>query len=162
MTEEHNSGLETLVVADAEVHAKALTSTLVAMIHPRSQRAKQEAPKWTKIFSQIFSIGFRLKTRLLLADKLYEFYFPQTGSNSSSSTMTDEARNKVPDSRMVDLCLMPAVIEYEPQSLGCDVNIVLCLLSRGVFVIATEEQRLKGNVVSPAIVCLQRGGKSAP
>jgi hypothetical protein len=155
MTEERNSGLEILVAADAEEQAKALTSTLVAMIHPRSQKVKGEAPKWAEIFHQVFSIALRLKTRLLLADRLYEFYFPQTGSNSSSSTMTDEARGEVPDGRVVDVCLMPAVIEYEPRSLGCTVDIMLCLLSKGVFVTVTDEQRLKGNVVSPAIVCLQ-------
>lgn len=155
LTEEHNSSLGSLITADAERHAASLTSTLVAMIHPRSQRGKQEAPKWTKVFHHIFSIGFRLRTRLLLADRLYEFYFPKSGSNSSSSTMTNEARDKVPDDGVVDLCLMPAVIEYEPQNLGYTANMVFRLFSEGIFVTVTEEQRAKGNVASTAIVCLQ-------
>ena len=68
--------------------------------------------------------------------------------------MVNGSGEEVEVGRTVQLCIMPAVIEYEATEFYGTAPGIKILFGEHNFVQATEEQRAKGRLVTPAVVIL--------
>ena len=139
--------------------ATSMTTMLSAMTTRATENTVQRRAiggdrSWFKTFQRIFVACLKLKVRFALSNRQYEFYSPHIGQKTSSRLMADEVGNPCVDNRVVDICMTPAVIEYKLVS--SDPGSKMPVILAEIFIGATDEQRLKGEVVSPAIVAVDR------
>lgn len=148
-----------MAVEQADVLTDQLLRLLCEMLPHTNSTAKHlavegEIRSWRKMLTQAFGMCLKLKTQLALSERLYELYTPPIGSVTSVDLMVDECGEEIETSRTIEICLMPAVVEYESKDLGMDFDDLLLLSAEDIFVTTQPERRLMGNVVSPAIVVL--------
>lgn len=98
----------------------------------------------------------KLETRLGLAERFYEFYTPKINSKTRPKLMVDEGGNSVTEHGTVEICMMPAVIEYRPEQICQHSDMPVGLSPNGMYISATETQRLEGDILSPAIVAWKK------
>jgi len=98
-----------------------------------------------------FSSAIKLKHFLPLTQKYSEFYSPPPGFSTSDGLAVLDDGSTVGGNELVALCLMPAVVEY-PPSLFSSQALGNSLCGENNIVQASDEQRKKGRVVSPAVV----------
>lgn len=145
---EHES--EALVQRLMKVLSSMMTTSSIDDALAPSGKAKS----WAKALKRVFMTCLRTKAQLALSERFYEFYIPPMGSESSTDLMMSELGGKVPSDEPVEICLMPAVIEYQAKDLGKELADLLVLSTDEIFVRKVRNDKVKGNVVSPAIVVL--------
>jgi len=101
---------------------------------------------------QAFSFAIKLKYWLPLTEQCYEFYVPQLGCSPPENYAVGLDSSCVEGKQIVELCLMPGVVEYSPVLFSRDTSGPLALWGERNIVEASEDQRKRGRVVSPATV----------
>ncbi|KEF50876.1 uncharacterized protein A1O9_13072 [Exophiala aquamarina CBS 119918] len=161
LVENPNGQFAAAIAEQADSLAEQLLELLYSMVTDAANAAnglgsQAEMLPWKEILAGTFATCLKLKARMGLSERLYELYSPSIDSTTVPTLMVDELGRTLDNvGQKVEICLMPAVVEYKPEDLGMKMENLLLLPNEEIFIASSsEDSKSKGIVVAPAIVAL--------
>ena len=156
--------LEKLVANEADALTDRCLKALLPIRAPDQRHLVTSLDKWIEsrpgvipireLLGEAFTCALKLRRGLQLTERYSEFYSPVPGLTATENCAVTTDDSIVEAHHVIDLCLMPAVVEYDPGGFMADGMWESVLCGEQNLISATEVQRRKGRVVRPSVVVL--------